>query len=118
MIFLKPTIVRSTTEGREITSERYDYLRGEQSNIAPAERWFWKDPTGSRVAAAAGTMPGTPQANADWPSPNPATADSTRRARAIPYAFSRAHGVLAWRTEGDAVVVLLRPTRRSKASPS
>ena len=27
----------------------------------------------------------------------------------IPYAFSRAHGVLAWRTEGDAVVVLLRP---------
>jgi len=27
----------------------------------------------------------------------------------IPYAFSRAHGVLAWRNEGDAVVVLLRP---------
>jgi general secretion pathway protein E len=27
----------------------------------------------------------------------------------IPYAFSRAHGVLAWRDEGDAVVVLLRP---------
>jgi general secretion pathway protein E len=27
----------------------------------------------------------------------------------IPYAFSRAHGVLAWRTEGEAVVVLLRP---------
>jgi general secretion pathway protein D len=45
MIFLKPTIVRSTNEGREITSERYDYLRGEQSNIAPGERWFWKDPT-------------------------------------------------------------------------
>ena len=27
----------------------------------------------------------------------------------IPYAFARAHGVLAWREEGDAVVVLLRP---------
>jgi general secretion pathway protein E len=27
----------------------------------------------------------------------------------IPYAFARAHGVLAWRTEGDAVVVLMRP---------
>jgi general secretion pathway protein E len=41
-------------------------------------------------------------------SPNPATADAAPGAR-IPYAFSRAHGVLAWRTEGDAVVVLLRP---------
>jgi general secretion pathway protein E len=27
----------------------------------------------------------------------------------IPYAFARAHGVLAWREEGDAVVVLMRP---------
>jgi general secretion pathway protein E len=27
----------------------------------------------------------------------------------IPYAFSRTHGVLAWRTEGDAVLVLTRP---------
>jgi len=34
-------------------------------------------------------------------SPNPASR--------IPYAFSRAHGVLAWRDEGDATVVLLRP---------
>jgi len=62
MIFLKPTIVRSTNEGREITSERYDYLRGEQSNIAPAERWFWKDPT-QPLLPPQGTMPGTPQAN-------------------------------------------------------
>ena len=30
------------------------------------------------------------------------------RAR-IPYAFARAHGVLAWRSDGDAVVVLMRP---------
>jgi general secretion pathway protein D len=61
MIFLKPTIVRSTTEGRELTSERYDYLRGEQSTIAPAERWFWKDPTAPALPPL-GTMPGTPQA--------------------------------------------------------
>ena len=61
MIFLKPTIVRSTTEGRELTSERYDYLRGEQSIIAPAERWFWKDPTAPALPPL-GTLPGTPQA--------------------------------------------------------
>ncbi|MEO9136048.1 MAG: type II secretion system ATPase GspE [Casimicrobiaceae bacterium] len=41
-------------------------------------------------------------------SPIPATTDVAPSAR-IPYAFARAHGVLAWRAEGDAVVVLLRP---------
>jgi len=61
MIFLKPTIVRGTTEGRTLTSERYDYLRGEQSTIAPPERWFWKDPT-APVLPPQGTMQGTPQA--------------------------------------------------------
>ena len=61
MIFLKPTIVRGTTEGRELTSERYDYLRGEQWNIAPPERWFWKDPS-APVLPPQGTMQGTPQA--------------------------------------------------------
>jgi len=45
MIFLKPTIVRGTNEGRTITSERYEYLRGEQLHTAPAPRWFWPDPT-------------------------------------------------------------------------
>ena len=35
-------------------------------------------------------------------------ADAAPSAR-IPYAFARKHGVLAWRAEGDAVVVLLRP---------
>ena len=40
--------------------------------------------------------------------PHPALADGAPSAR-IPYAFSRTHGVLAWRTEGDAIVVLMRP---------
>jgi len=40
--------------------------------------------------------------------PPAAHADVAPGAR-IPYAFSRTHGVLAWRTEGDAVVVLMRP---------
>jgi general secretion pathway protein E len=41
-------------------------------------------------------------------SPKPASTDASPSAR-IPYAFARAHGVLAWRDEGDAVMVLLRP---------
>jgi general secretion pathway protein D len=61
MIFLKPTIVRTMTEGREITSERYDYLRGEQAGAAPADRWFWKDPTAPELPPL-GAMPGTSQA--------------------------------------------------------
>jgi general secretion pathway protein D len=60
MIFLKPTIVRNGNDGRELTSERYDYLRGEQLKIAPAERWFWSDPTQPALPPA-GTMPGTPR---------------------------------------------------------
>jgi general secretion pathway protein D len=62
MIFLKPTIVRSTNDGREITSERYDYLRGQQFDIAPGERWFWKDQAVPPELPPQGAMPGTPQA--------------------------------------------------------
>ena len=61
MIFLKPTIVRNSNDGREITSERYDYLRGEQTNVTPPDRWFWKDPSAPALPPQ-GTMPGTPQA--------------------------------------------------------
>jgi general secretion pathway protein D len=60
MIFLKPTIVRNATDGRALTSERYDYLRGEQLKLAPAERWFWPDPTQPGLPPP-GTMPGTPR---------------------------------------------------------
>jgi hypothetical protein len=61
MIFLKPTIVRGTQAGHEITSERYEYLRGEQSKSAPDPRWFWNDPTAPQLPAQ-GVMPGTPAA--------------------------------------------------------
>ncbi len=61
MIFLKPTIVRGTQDGREITSERYDYLRGEQLQNVPESRWFWKDPTMPALPPH-GAMPGSPQA--------------------------------------------------------
>jgi general secretion pathway protein D len=61
MIFLKPTIVRGTKEGHEITSERYEYLRGEQSKSVSDPRWFWKDPTVPQMPPQ-GVMPGTPAA--------------------------------------------------------
>jgi general secretion pathway protein D len=63
MIFLKPTIVRTTNAGHELTSERYDYLRGEQLRSAPGERWFWNDPT-TPALPPPGAMPGTPQSTA------------------------------------------------------
>jgi general secretion pathway protein D len=61
MIFLKPTIVRGTQAGHELTNERYEYLRGEQSRSAPDPRWFWKDPTAPEMPPQ-GVMPETPQA--------------------------------------------------------
>jgi general secretion pathway protein D len=57
LIFLKPTVIRTATDGRRITSERYDYLRGEQSDIQPDQRWFWPDPTAPELPSKP-AMPG------------------------------------------------------------
>ncbi len=59
MIFIKPTVLRTSADGREITSERYDYIRGEQDRQAPPPRLFWDDPT-QPLLPREGTMPGTP----------------------------------------------------------
>jgi general secretion pathway protein D len=45
LIFIKPTVIRNAADGRPITSQRYDYLRGEQADIQPQPRWFWPDTT-------------------------------------------------------------------------
>jgi general secretion pathway protein D len=45
LVFLKPTVIRTSADGKQITSERYDYLRGEQADIQPEQRWFWPDTT-------------------------------------------------------------------------
>ena len=70
MIFLKPTIVRGTREGHEITSERYDYLRGEQTRMGVDPRWFWNDPTMPQLPPQ-GAMPGTAQGNTRGMAPLP-----------------------------------------------
>jgi general secretion pathway protein D len=68
MVFLKPTNVRGKLGGHQITTERYDYLRGQQLDLVPDTRWFWKDPTMPALPPQ-GTMPGTPQGNTQSPAP-------------------------------------------------
>ncbi len=58
MIFIKPTVLRTSSDGREITSERYQYLMGEQERQVPAPRLFWNDPTQPTLPPQ-GVLPGT-----------------------------------------------------------
>jgi len=66
MIFIKPTVVRTNSEGRDITSERYEYLRGEQERQTPPNRLFWNDPTQPTLPRE-GVLPGTPGADPTSP---------------------------------------------------
>jgi general secretion pathway protein D len=50
LIFIKPTVIRNAADGQPITSQRYDYLRGEQADIQPQPRWFWPDTTSPELA--------------------------------------------------------------------
>jgi general secretion pathway protein D len=62
MIFIKPTVLRTSSDGREITSERYHYLMGEQERQVPPYRLFWNDPTQPTLPPE-GVLPGTPGAD-------------------------------------------------------
>jgi general secretion pathway protein D len=66
MIFLKPTIVRSGADGKEFTSERYQYLQNEQQRMNPGERAFWNDPL-TPTLPPEGKMPGQPGASTPGP---------------------------------------------------
>jgi len=72
LIFLKPTVIRSDAEGRAITTERYDYLRGEQERMRPGEQWFWPDPTYPKLPATP-AMPGAPGGETSTVRPAPPT---------------------------------------------
>jgi len=61
LVFLKPTVVRSDAQGRELTSERYDYIMNQQQNNLGKPLWFWNDPGPPAVVPPQGVMPGTPQ---------------------------------------------------------
>ena len=45
MVFLKPTVIRSAGASSSLTSDRYDYLLGEQLRMTPEQRLFWPDTT-------------------------------------------------------------------------
>ncbi len=59
MVFLKPTVIRTAQAGREISSDRYEYLMSEQQRLQPGAAPFWDDPTRPELPAP-GTMPGKP----------------------------------------------------------
>jgi general secretion pathway protein D len=59
LIFLKPTVVRTDSQGRALTSDRYDYIMGEQEKSRPDPRVFWQDLTVPTLPPP-GMMPGTP----------------------------------------------------------
>ncbi len=61
LVFLKPSVLRTSADGRAITSERYDYLMGEQERNPLPERLFWRDKTQPTLPPE-GVMPGTPGA--------------------------------------------------------
>jgi general secretion pathway protein D len=69
LVFLRPTVVRSFIDGREITSERYDYLLGEQMRLAPGPLPFWPDNTQPELPPP-GKFPG--DAGVVVPGPEPA----------------------------------------------
>jgi general secretion pathway protein D len=51
MIFLKPTVLRSDAATNSLTTDRYEYLRGEQHRLMPEERPFWHEPNGPFLPA-------------------------------------------------------------------
>ena len=67
MVFLKPTVVRSSSAGAALTSDRYDYLLGEQQRLSPGSRFFWRDPSEPRLPAL--TAPPPPVAVPPAPQP-------------------------------------------------
>ncbi len=64
MIFIKPTVLRTGYDGRELTSERYEYLRGEQERQTPPPRLFWGDPTQPALPPQ-GVLPGDARRRSD-----------------------------------------------------
>jgi len=67
MVFLKPTVVRTSSAGGALTGDRYDYLIGEQQRLAPGPRFFWPDPTEPRLPPL--TQPPAPVSTPPAPVP-------------------------------------------------
>ncbi|HEY5365185.1 MAG TPA: type II secretion system secretin GspD [Casimicrobiaceae bacterium] len=71
MIFLRPVILRDPADGRNLATERYDYIRGQQEMQGMPPRFFWTEPTQQpMLPLPMGTMPDTP-AGASAPPQSP-----------------------------------------------
>jgi general secretion pathway protein D len=72
LVFIKPTVVRTDSQGRALTSERYDYIMNQQQNNLGKPPWFWSDPSTPELPPQ-GVMPGTPAATPGGalPAPDP-----------------------------------------------
>src|SRR5208337_5310173 len=77
MVFLKPTVVRSGAAANALTTDRYEYLNGEQQRLKPVAAPFWTEPNLPLLPPlpparfGAGTAPSTGQPGA---APQPAGA--------------------------------------------
>ena len=72
MIFLKPTIVRGTSDGRDDHDRALRYLRGEQLERRARPALVLEGSDRTRAAAARRDARDT-AGDTDWPSPDPAT---------------------------------------------
>jgi general secretion pathway protein D len=68
LIFIKPTVVRTDSQGRALTSDRYDYILNEQQQNLNKPLWFWDEPA-IPVLPPQGVMPGTPASVPPKPPP-------------------------------------------------
>jgi len=59
-------VIRTAQDGRELTSERYEYLQGEQARFAVPVVPYWTDPSQPQLPPA-GMMPGDAGAPASGP---------------------------------------------------
>ncbi len=73
MVFLKPTVIRTAAGSAALTTDRYDYLMGEQQRLRPAERAFWPDTTVPQLPLLPSTPLNSPPAGLpSSPAPAPA----------------------------------------------
>ena len=70
LVFIKPTVVRSDSQGRALTSERYDYIMNQQQNNFGKPVWFWSDQSTPELPPQ-GVLPGTPAATPGGALPPP-----------------------------------------------
>jgi general secretion pathway protein D len=79
MVFLKPTVIRTAGAGASLTSDRYDYLMGEQQRLRPAERAFWPDATVPELPLLPNASPNAPPSGLpSSPAPTPSAAPALK----------------------------------------